>query len=101
MYADTFPPKKVRKAQKRAEVLLGKLNVATTDEPRSVVFDAARRIEHRSAFVDASPEYLVDPAAAPRVKQVLPLARFVVVLRVRPPSSPPSRPLPLRQPPMA
>lgn len=37
----------------------------------------------RAVFLDASPEYLFTPAAAPRVQKILPNAKFVIVLRVR------------------
>ena len=37
----------------------------------------------RKFLIDASPEYLVMPAAPPRIKQVVPQAKIVVVLRVR------------------
>lgn len=73
----------MRKAIKRAEHLLDKAGVGVDAHPRQQVLEAARGIEHRSVFMDASPEYLLHPAAPPRIKQVLPLARFVVVLRVR------------------
>lgn len=33
-------------------------------------------------FLDATPAYLRTPAAAPRVKQSLPHAKFVIILRV-------------------
>ena len=33
-------------------------------------------------FLDASPAYLRTPAAAPRVQQALPHAKFVIILRV-------------------
>eukprot|EP00892_Ulva_mutabilis_P001893 jgi/Ulvmu1/11704/UM008_0115.1 len=80
MYADTFPPRKVKNAQKRAVHMLDKQNVQLS-QSRRTVWRAARKIEHRSAFVDASPEYLLNPAVAPRIQHLLPLARFVVVLR--------------------
>jgi hypothetical protein len=34
-------------------------------------------------FLDATPSYLRTPAAAPRVQQALPHAKFVILLRVR------------------
>ena len=37
-----------------------------------------------SVFLDSTPNYLFSPTAAPRVKQMVPHAKFVVVLRVRP-----------------
>ena len=36
-----------------------------------------------TVFVDSTPEYLFSPSVAPRVKQMIPHAKFVVVLRVR------------------
>lgn len=88
-YADTFPPPKVRKAIKRAEYLLDKAGVSVEHNSRERVLAAAAGLDHRSVFIDASPEYLMHPGAPPRIKQVLPLARFVIVLRVRPPSARP------------
>lgn len=35
-----------------------------------------------NVFVDATPAYLYTPAAAPRIKQAIPHAKFVIVLRV-------------------
>lgn len=54
-----------------------------TDEQRHATVQAAQWLRHDAAFVDASPEYLVTPTVPPRVKQIAPHARFVVVLRVR------------------
>lgn len=54
-YLDLFPANKVRKA------LDGKPTV----------------------FLDSTPEYLFSPSVAPRVKQMIPNAKFVVVMRVR------------------
>lgn len=88
MYADAFPPPKVRKAMKRAEYLLDKAGVSVNHDKRERVLAAAADLEHRSVFLDASPEYLMHPSTPPRVKQVLPLARFVIVLRVRLPPAP-------------
>jgi hypothetical protein len=41
-----------------------------------------------AVFVDASPEYMLYPTAAPHVAQVLPQAKIVVLLRVRFPHPP-------------
>lgn len=39
-------------------------------------------------LVDATPAYLYTPAAAPRIKQAVPNAKFVIILRVPPYVSP-------------
>lgn len=54
-----------------------------SDEGREATVQAAQWLRHDVAFVDASPEYLVTPTVPPRVQQIAPHARFVVVLRVR------------------
>ena len=47
-------------------------------EEQAAVLDS----EDDVVFLDATPAYLRTPAAAPRVQQVLPHAKFVIVLRV-------------------
>ena len=45
---------------------------------------ASALLDQQSAvFVDASPEYLLTPAAAPRAAQIVPHAKLVIILRVR------------------
>lgn len=50
---------------------------------RNATVRAADWLQHEVAFVDASPDYMTVPTVAPRVLQVAPHARFVIVLRVR------------------
>lgn len=44
---------------------------------------AALALTTPAVFVDASPEYLLTPAAAPRAAQIIPHAKIVIILRVR------------------
>ena len=39
-------------------------------------------LQNQLALVDATPEYLFNSVAAPRVKAIVPQAKFVVILRV-------------------
>ena len=40
-------------------------------------------VQQNKALLDATPEYLFNSVAAPRVKQMVPQAKFVIILRVR------------------
>lgn len=48
--------------------------------PTSVRTAALAGKEH--VLLDASPEYMLTPVAAPRVQRLVPHARFVIILRV-------------------
>jgi hypothetical protein len=37
-----------------------------------------------TVFLDSTPNYMFAPAVAPRIKQAIPDAKFIIVLRVRP-----------------
>ena len=55
---------------------------------------AMRDGSSRKFLFDATPEYLLNAAVPPRMKQMVPQAKIVIVLRVRPrpPPCPPARP---------
>ena len=44
---------------------------------------AMRNNKTQKFLFDATPEYLLNPAVAPRMKQMVPQAKIVIVLRVR------------------
>lgn len=83
-YIEGFPQDKVSAAKANATAQLKAAGVPLESlERASGVLDAYAHLTHNVAFFDGSPNYLPVAHVPPRASQIMPHARFVVVLRVR------------------
>jgi hypothetical protein len=55
-------------------------------EHRNIGHNVDHKIVPSHVIVDGTPDYMFNSVAAPRIKSLVPQAKFVIVLRVRPTS---------------